>query len=68
MPNHLPQTSKRDVSSSAILGTVGYFSGGVISPLVGLGGWKDIDNVSMEAELTPEDLSDPVIYNANEFN
>ncbi len=31
-------------------------------------GWKDINNVSMKAEFTPEDLSDPVIYNANDFN
>ena len=28
-------------------------------------GWKDRDNVSLEAEFTPDDLSDPLIYNAN---
>ena len=28
-------------------------------------GWKDRDNVSLKAEFTPDDLSDPLIYNAN---
>lgn len=31
-------------------------------------GWKDINNVKMKASFTPDDLSDPVIYNANDFN
>lgn len=31
-------------------------------------GWKDINNVKLEAAFTPEDLSDPVIYNANDYN
>lgn len=31
-------------------------------------GWKDINNVKLEATFTPEDLSDPVIYNANDYN
>ena len=30
-------------------------------------GWKDINNISLEAKFTPDDLSDPVIYNANDF-
>lgn len=30
-------------------------------------GWQDINNVSMESKFTPYDLSDPVIYNANDF-
>ena len=30
-------------------------------------GWKDINNISLEAEFTPNDLSDPIIYNANDF-
>ena len=28
-------------------------------------GWKDRDNVSLKAEFTPDDLSDPLIYNSN---
>ena len=28
-------------------------------------GWKDRDSISLEAEFTPDDLSDPLIYNAN---
>lgn len=28
-------------------------------------GWKNRDNVSMKATFTPDDLSDPLIYNAN---
>lgn len=31
-------------------------------------GWKDIDNVSIKAEFTPKDLSDPLIYNANDYS
>ena len=31
-------------------------------------GWKDINNVKMKASFTPDDLSDPIIYNANDFN
>ncbi len=30
-------------------------------------GWKDINNISLEAKFTKDDLSDPVIYNANDF-
>ena len=30
-------------------------------------GWKDRDNVSMKATFTPDDLSDPLIYNANKL-
>ncbi len=28
-------------------------------------GWKDRDNVSLKATFTPDDLSDPLIYNPN---
>lgn len=30
-------------------------------------GWKDIDNISIKAEFTPNDLSDPLIYNPNDY-
>lgn len=30
-------------------------------------GWKDINNIRLEAKFTQDDLSDPVIYNANDF-
>ena len=30
-------------------------------------GWKDRDNISMKAEFTPDDLSEPLIYNANKL-
>lgn len=31
-------------------------------------GWKYINNISLEAEFTPEDLSDPVVYNSKDYN
>lgn len=31
-------------------------------------GWKDINNVSVKAKFTPKDLSNPMIYNASDFN
>lgn len=31
-------------------------------------GWENINNINLQAVFTPEDLSDPVIYNANDFN
>lgn len=31
-------------------------------------GWEGPDSLSLKAEFTPEDLSDPVIYNANDYN
>lgn len=31
-------------------------------------GWENIDNLSIEAEFTPKDLSNPVIYNASNYN
>ncbi|MCI8748530.1 MAG: hypothetical protein HFH67_11815 [Lachnospiraceae bacterium] len=31
-------------------------------------GWKDINNIIIEADFTPEDLSNPIVYNANDFN
>lgn len=30
-------------------------------------GWKDTDSLSLSGEFTPEDLSDPVLYNANDY-
>ncbi len=31
-------------------------------------GWENIDNLSIEAEFNPKDLSNPVIYNASHYN
>ncbi len=30
-------------------------------------GWKDIDNISLKAEFTPNDLSSPLIYNPDDY-
>lgn len=30
--------------------------------------WKNIDGLTLNAEFTPDDLSDPLIYNASNFN
>lgn len=31
-------------------------------------GWKDINNISVKAKFTPKDLSNPIIYNANNYS
>ena len=30
--------------------------------------WKNIDGLVLTAKFTPDDLKDPIIYNANDFN
>lgn len=30
-------------------------------------GWMDIDNTSIKAKFTPKDLSNPILYNANDY-